>query len=277
MGLDSCVDICVAGKFADSTMSSCEYCGIGKYNDQSGQSFCTPMNTACSAGVGFSSASATGTGFTGSITNDGTCFPCVNGKYKAAAGALACDSCLAGEYTDQTTQDECKKCPPGKTLSDSGNNLGSHDHAEDCELCPIAKYNPFEGHGEACLECLTSKTTGTSVCDGCNPGTYRMPDKSCTDCPQGWYTDLRNQDICSVCGKGKFSNANQSKLCQSCPRGTHGNEVQKTSAADACQKCNIGRYSDLEGLVTKDTGVGQTCTPCAAGRWSDTLGAVKES
>ena len=41
----------------------------------------------------------------------------------------------------------------------------------------------------------------------------------------------------------------------------------------SCTKCDIGRYSDLEGLVTSEN----ACVACESGKYSQIEGADKES
>merc|ERR1712003_191008 len=53
-------------------------------------------------------------------TTGASCSNCQAGKYKASAGAnTACDSCAAGKFQNQETQQACVDCPAGKYQNQS--------------------------------------------------------------------------------------------------------------------------------------------------------------
>ena len=132
---------CPAGTYAESP-SSCTSCGVGKYNDRTGQSACTD---------------------------------CAKGKYKDQTGGTsedACTDCGVGKYNDQTGQDACVDCAKGKYRDQTG---GASEGA--CADCATGKYNDELGK-DACKDCAKGKyndqpgSAAESACVDCDVGKY---------------------------------------------------------------------------------------------------------
>ena len=145
-----------------------------------------------------------------------------------------------------------------------------HDELSDCEDCGILQFNPFEGHGEECYLCLTAKTLGSSQCDGCDPGKFKvtidLPDGNktdeCKDCESGYFSVKQNVKVCSECPSGYF--ANQQLLydrCEACPRGLYGIATRANNASEGCSKCTSGTYSDETGIAHANL-----CKGCPKGK-----------
>jgi hypothetical protein len=211
-------------------------------------------------------------------SNVGTvhCDTCSAGTYNNAnASTTECKVCTAGQYENDTGSALCKLCPAGKTLTTAA-TAEYHDELADCEDCGILQFNPFEGHAEACYLCLTAKTTGSSQCDGCDPGKFEntivSPDgdktNECIDCESGYFSIKQNVKVCDECPKGYFANhqlvagETQAKYdrCQACPRGTFGMATRANNASEGCSNCTSGKYSEVTGISNADA-----CKECPRG------------
>ena len=117
-------------------------CAPGKYGDEDGwksDSLCKrcPTGYFCSGG-----AARIG---------------CPKGKYsdqEAVESDCECNSCDLGKYSDSIGATKCTQCPPGYTNTKGGSASvkdcvelfdcppGKYSGGNDCEECPIGKYNP---------------------------------------------------------------------------------------------------------------------------------------
>jgi hypothetical protein len=152
-----------------------------------------------------------------------------------------------------------------------------HDALSDCEDCGFLQYSPFEGHADTCYPCLTAKTEGSWVCDGCEPGKFKvtivLPDGNktgeCKDCESGYFSIKQNSHSCSECPLGFFANhqlldgENKTRYdrCQACPRGTFGIATRANNASEGCSNCTSGTYSDKTGIPNADL-----CKGCPKGK-----------
>jgi len=111
---------CAAGFFKSATehqASSCETCEIGKYQTESGASFCN----LCPIGTSSYGASS--------------CDPCTPGRYVGVTGSVHCLSCDAGKYstvTGATSSSVCGFCPIG---------MYSTAGSRTCTSCAAGKYS----------------------------------------------------------------------------------------------------------------------------------------
>ena len=258
----------------------CIPCPLGRWKAAENASACIP----CNAGR-----------FSNRTGETKACFPCAMGRHNAYTGMTQCSQCSpgrfandpgltdpfckicdAGSFADRNGTTTCSLCPPGKHLEDLASESTAHDHADDCIDCPLAKYNPFEGHGTACFPCTTAKTTGASECPGCTMGKYKILEQgniSCPDCPRGYFTSAPNQASCTPCARGLFSTNKSSQACSSCPRGRHGTIEAAESKESGCAPCRKGTYAPEEGRENAAV----ACIDCVPGTWSNISGATKES
>ena len=253
-------------------------------------SACVNMtNSTCAPGFGFFSASGrleeNIRSIADSKADDGICRECVAGKIKDGTNSEICQICDPGQWQNETRRTSCKLCPIGKKLTDaSGPEF--HDDSSDCEDCRVLEYNPFEGSVE-CYSCLTAKVTGSSECEGCNPGLYKVTvevdgnrEDECRQCPLGWFSAKQNVKSCEACPRGYYANNEKSgdgviirfDRCLSCGRGMFGAMIKASSKNEGCVNCPGGTYSEMEGIAS----VGK-CTGCPSGRWSLETGVTKES
>ena len=256
---------CVPGQHNyTSTHTACLFCPIGYYTDQ----FTSPTCNACPKG------------FYGTTTGNSTCDACPVGTYNdqlASTTSTACMVCAPGSYQNASGSDECKLCPVGKTLT-TAETAEFHDELKDCENCGILQFNPYEGHAEACYLCLTAKTLGSSQCDGCDPGKFKVTivssngstTNTCKRCESGYFSIKQNVKDCKKCPMGYFANhqvlakATQARYdrCQACPRGTFGIATGANNASEGCSNCTSGTYSEVTGINNANL-----CKGCPQGKW----------
>lgn len=119
----------------------------------------------------------------------------------------------------------------------------------------------------------------------CAPGTYRMPDSSCAQCPVGQFltspmTPQGRIVSCSPCPAGSYASTTGSTTCTACPVGTYSTGTGNTactacssgtsslSGASSCSStCPAGSYNDGSG----------SCIACAAGTYSSSTTATSVS
>jgi hypothetical protein len=205
------------------------------------------------------------------------CDTCSAGTYNnEIASATECKVCTVGQYQNDTGSATCKLCPAGKTLV-TAETAEYHDALSDCEDCGILQFNPFEGHAEACYLCLTAKNEGSSQCDGCDPGKFKVTIVSdgnttdeCKKCESGYYSIKQNVKVCSKCPLGYFANhqvlAGETQprydRCEACPRGTFGIATGANNASEGCSNCTSGTYSEVTGISNANL-----CKGCPQGKW----------
>eukprot|EP00946_MAST-07B_sp_MAST-7B-sp1_P000599 g599.t1 len=162
-----------------------------------------------------------------------------------------------------------------------------HDDLSDCEDCGVLQFSPFEGHAEDCFLCLTARTLGSTSCDGCDPGTFKVKVRSadgnmtdeCHACAAGFFSERQNSPSCDACPRGYHGNSQVSSdgtlrfdRCETCPRGRYGTANKATNQSLGCADCPAGRYSDLAGIASLDK-----CKVCPAGRWNAETGTSKSA
>jgi hypothetical protein len=288
---------CPSGKYYPGQGSSdpnCYPCSVGTTSDE-GASTCTPnlkncpagqyeyvtlsptsrqcrnmTNHTCAIGKRFESASATDSIlFTGATTDDATCIPCRPGKFKSTNFPTSCTVCAPGSYQNLPGSSLCTLCPPGKTLVTAA-TADYHDALSDCEDCAVGQYSPVVGHAEECYLCLTAKTLGSSVCEGCGRGKFKDKNTDeCKKCESGYFSIKQNVGACSKCPMGYFANHQvldgdtQARYdrCQACPRGTFGIATGANNASEGCSNCISGTYSEVTGIDN-----GNLCKGCPQGK-----------
>ena len=140
---------------------------------------------------------------------------------------------------------------------------------------------PFTGSDRDCYLCLTATVTGSTKCDGCDPGRYKITEidvhgnqtDECYSCASGFFTEKQNLPVCASCPRGWFANKINSAgeiifdKCSPCPRGKFGNLFEpRINESVACTDCSRGTFSDTEG--------GLLCTDCPAGKWNENVGLM---
>lgn len=167
-GATSCDD-CGPGSFSSNTANSvCEYCAMGKYQDEYGQSECK----LCDQGTISTSDGAT------------TCTNCYNGKYQPDLGQSSCKTCPAGTVSanDNKPHKSCTNCYNGQYQPNAGQ--------ASCATCPSGSYT-------------TNENKPNSECEGCGAGTYYNETKTgCIPCPAGTYQPYGLQTACFSCQDG---------------------------------------------------------------------------
>ena len=151
-GASSCLldaTSCPVGTHASGTLTVCDFCASGKYNDQTGQ------------------------------TSESSCKECDSGLYQNEAGQFLCKTCTSplvgvstrcidntvngsacppGTYQDQPNQTSCKDCTSGDFQDQSGQT--------SCKNCPDMMWTESNKGQSACVVNLDSVCgTGTTLID----------------------------------------------------------------------------------------------------------------
>ena len=245
-------------------------------------------------------------GYTSGSISSSSCTPCAAGYYVAVAGKSQCDACTMGLFSDQTEQisiavcrtcdagtiaerpgsSSCTKCPAGTFLKDTTGAIDLHDEQSDCTNCSLAKYNPFPGHSSECFECLSAKLPGTTLCEGCAPGTYKVTvttdgdlTTDCISCPMGYFTYDRNLDACIKCPEGYHGfDSRPYAFCKACQRGKFGYAEAAVSEDYGCTACFAGRFNENIGLAASAASSSSLpCKGCPRGKYSESIENEKEA
>jgi len=243
---------CGIGTYVVGNTQCCLACQPGYYSTNSVSSTCQ----ACQPG------------FFAAQEKAGTCAPCGIGTYAASIGTATCTVCAPGAYQDASGSAECKLCPSGKTLVTAA-TADYHDALSDCKNCGVFYYSPLKGHAEACYLCLTAKTEGSSMCEGCERGRFKVTivstdgniEDECKDCESGKFSTIQNSQACNECPWGYFANHQRLDRCEACPKGTFGIANGANNASEGCGNCTSGTYSEVEALTN-----GDKCKGCPKGK-----------
>ena len=159
---------CPLGRFSDAlayTGPTCDKCGMGSYNDETGQP---------------------------------SCKKCPLGSLGAKLGQTSlteCKVCPVGEFSTNSSLRECNTCEEGKTTGIGGvNHTEYHDEKEDCKFAAVGWWLEVNGENSKLLECpgQDSSCAGYNECnkgyDGflcvdCSPKFYHLINGECTPCP----------------------------------------------------------------------------------------------
>jgi len=204
------------------------------------------------------------------------CVPCMTG-YVSQEGSPTCTPCPAGYFPQATTKDKqvaaysvcapCNQPNSGIITFKFGKNPNLNNAYDDkgtafstticmpCESDGLNRYRSPEGQCETCPVGKASTTgvmssSGTSPCDICSPGYYRMEDPA-------------------TLGAGGFR-------CLSCPAGKftpNTKDVNKQSLQERCQDCPIGTSTDGKvGFIRQTTGI---CIKCGTGKFASEQGTAQ--
>ncbi|KAK7506491.1 hypothetical protein BaRGS_00001966, partial [Batillaria attramentaria] len=246
-----CATICQPGEYYNSVTGVCELCGIGFYQDESGQFKCNPCDRGyitVNNGSQSGSSCAEGCDSGYELLVNGTCVPCAEGTYREFGTNQLCVPCPAGFTTPSiasTSVSNCSvlECPAGSRANAS---------MTGCELCPVGEYQPLPNQlqCEACPDGNTTTQTGSTAFSDCVRfcvSGYEVASDQCVACSVGFYKD---------------NSVDPLSMCQSCPPGylTAGNA--STALTDcSIRNCSAGFFiqSDLQGV--------ETCAQCPIGKF----------
>ncbi|KAJ8309936.1 hypothetical protein KUTeg_011801 [Tegillarca granosa] len=179
----NCVQ-CPAGSYYDSSIVSCKFCGIGQYQNLSGQSSCSSCDrTKTTLQVGSSKSSDC-------VDEEGKtyCLGCPVGKKTNGTGSNSSSDCLY-----ESSQDGCV----------AGTELSPDRY---CVSCPRGFYRSLAE--DKCTKCPDNFTTPSSGADShefchiriCYAGNFlNVTTNDCQPCPIGYYQPESLQDFCHSC------------------------------------------------------------------------------
>jgi Ca2+-binding EF-hand superfamily protein len=230
---DGLCTICPGGKYkANTEIKRCLICEAGKHSIQSITTFndiqYQPFENCQNCAQGKYHPTA-GVGRPTDVTEMSECKECELGRYNNQIGypKTVCEVCQKGRYISETGKNQCKKCPAGRkgafyTGSGSRDPV-LHDSIDDCKLCEVLYYNPFEGL-DTCYLCITAKVEGSDTCDGCSPGMYKG--------------ELNGAEKCFECAFGKYTASQSNTECVNCPTGYYGLLREEGAITDAVTVAN---------------------------------------
>jgi hypothetical protein len=247
----ACPDICPAGKFGNQTgqtnITSCYTCPAGN--------FCTGADnsTVCSLGSFCSAGSVLPT-------------PCNAGKF-CPDPSISID-CPSGSYsasTSLTSATQCVQCESGRY----GMSTGQTSLVSACpSVCAAGKVGSLSGQTSisSCITCsIGSYCSGGNQSIICNAGTLCPSGASAPlSCPSGSYCPT--PDVGAInCPAGRFSAATNliaAYECTACEIGRYGNITGQTSLNTGCASfCAAGTV----GTVIGQTNATGACVTCTAG------------
>ena len=279
VGCSSCT-VCGAGKYIKSNCTSssdseCDDCPIGK-SSIGGSTSCD----ACSSGFvaptkGMTTCSYCGPGkYTNTTTN--SCSSCLPSTY-SPGGKSRCDSCAVNQFTDEEGASNCKFCNAGMVPSPDQKSCDSCDSGYysnigdiDCKACMAGKME----EGNECYSCPAgnfSHAAATSCDLSCPAGTYgKQGETTCYDCSVGKYSHL-GSSVCELCVSGKWSSANAAE-CFDCDAGRYSFGVGTVE----CAECLAGKYSGAGASICDNCDAGKSSSvgseachnSCKAGTYS---------
>ena len=190
---------------------------------------------------------------------------CMDGHCPAGTEEIDgnCSSCAGGSTSD--VGGLCKECGAGKFSPKGSNNCSSCPQGQvsktsgssTCEPCPPGTYETNRQFCNACLRGQIS-TEGSSACSPCDAGRFAKEALMCEPCPDGTISEAGSSE-CRSCPAGKFSQR-ESNNCSECPAG----EISQVAGGSACEACPAGTFETNR----------QVCSPCPQGRVSAVAGST---
>ena len=177
----------------------------------------------------------------------------LTGKYKASAGATACDY--------------CETCPTGQVRNGCEEpSPGVCEFSSACEFCPpgqnrVGCVPGVAGSCEACVAGKYKTTTGTAACDpcpACPPGSYRIDCGGSSEgtragCGVCVAVEYRIECValspgrCTTCLPGTCKTSSGSEPCLTCGPGCEVGKYQSgcssISGTPQCADCSAGKYT----------------------------------
>ena len=183
-GSFQCID-CLAGFITTSpnTLTTCEPCEQGKYQDEDGQFKCK----ACEPGK-WSDVE--------SLAVESGCIDCVSGKYSKPNGADSIDACV--------------DCQPGK--KGDATKTGADDESS-CTPCKARTYSN-QGGQTSCQNCGDNETSksGSTFCTPSGSKMCDMMDDGSSGC-------TNSQATFEACTAGTYGEVPPTSQCLKCPTG----------------------------------------------------------
>lgn len=198
----ACTGNCAAGRFSKPGAATCTICPAGKFQEQSGLSYCEPCGLGRSTASGLLGSSAKNDQTTKSVQLGTQCHACAAGQYADKTGEITCKPCAAGHYGADTgaTSAMC-----------SGPCAAGHYSAAGSVTCAGCKAGFF------------NSMLGQARCRGCPAGKFSDP---ATSSVSGATTEARKTSMvrgritaCTPCAGGRFIEYEASRVCKECPPG----------------------------------------------------------
>ncbi|XP_064629316.1 zonadhesin-like [Lineus longissimus] len=265
---------CPAGAYCPEASYHPTLCPAGTYNNETSKgnvSDCLPCEPGsyCS---GLGNVQPTGLCQEGHYCPSGQASPmpnvfaCEHG-YFCPKGSAAPKRCPAGTYQDETSQRQCKTCPPGFVCDPTNEPVVLYENAE----CPSGHYCPA-GTGYAynfpCPNGTYSNMTRRSSLHDCLPCpagfSCGMPglDQPMEKCEPGFYCKQGANDsrpamgeMADTCPRGHFCPEGTINPYP-CPPGSYRNETRAKGRED-CYSCIGGHYCPDVGMESP----GPLCQP----------------
>ncbi len=193
---------------------------------------------------------------------------CPQGSSAPTPCPVGTNSSLVGQWDVLA----CQACPAGSISN--ANTV--------CTVCASGKY--ARADQGACLSCspgtfsLTRGASSISTCINCMAGysNANTPDKNCTPCDIGEYSDA-GQKACSPCPAGTFSSAPASAGCTACPAGEVSSAGQSECSSRGCGAGFFSTGTSVCGICQPGYFCpnGYNATPCAVNTFNANLSASK--
>jgi hypothetical protein len=246
------VDDCICNHGYEKVQNNtCQVCGTGKFNSDSGQECTTCYGTRGHECVRSTSGNSTAcpglcasiSGYQVNAAGDGL-EPCPVGTYNGGNGTN-CTSCGVG-YTSThpglTKQDQCT-CDKGYT------SYGLPLEHRSCVQCSENYYKPKLGL-QKCKACADNEMSlrGQAQCD-CVVGMYRnQTTDPCLVCAADTYKNLTGDQECTACADNATTDGESGQRACVCTAGFHN------TSSGLCLPCAIAKYKTHAG--------NHSCTPC---------------
>jgi len=141
--------------------------------------------------------------------------------------------CLPGEVLFRS---ECKACPPGRFVHESG----------FCVDCAPGAYSD-EIRSLSCTRCQAGRfasTAGYTTCRPCSAGRASEAGSThCRDCHRGTHTSEPGMSQCVQCQHGTYSEDEGTRHCKTCAPGT-----VSVWGGYNCTQCSVGKYQSRAGM-----------------------------
>jgi len=204
-----------------------------------------------------------------------------------------CQTCPAGKWQSQKTQNTCFKCPVGMFQPKAG--------FYSCYSCPRGKFQGTAGSTvcNTCAGCKGGKfgytpntkstTSATCKCLSCAPGRFTVKGHTaCYDCPLGRHNAMDGSSTCQYCAAGKFTQGSGRTECTACASGKWSHQGAQTSkdctvSSQSKYRCAAGRYifywakaktlyclycpTGRFGVIKPNYDYGGICKNCVAGKF----------
>ena len=211
--------------------AACEPCGVGFYC--TGADHRQPCAASQTTVTGTSGTEAECICKAGNFLADGFCAPCPAGRFKESAGNLACASCAANTFINDTGRSHPCQCLPG---------YGYDEETALCTACPPGEYKMTVGNA-LCSRCSVDKSSpegATSLLEcHCRPGSIEEGN-SCRECSEDFFCAGEGEEV--PCPVGATSRAGSSTPADCvCGPGYYFRKAEEAEEGN-CELCEPGRY-----------------------------------